>query len=128
MLDTSRARTQAREATPATPDQASPALPGEPGSDSRPGSDGKSDRPGERTERGLPRDPGDANEIDPADEPARVAPAYERGPAARAAGADRWGDLPPHVRDLFRMEGGGDLPPRYRDWIDAYYRRLDRTP
>jgi len=32
------------------------------------------------------------------------------------------------VRDLFRMEGGGDLPPRYRDWIDAYYRRLDRTP
>jgi hypothetical protein len=26
------------------------------------------------------------------------------------------------------MEGGRDLPPRYRDWIDAYYRRLNRQP
>ncbi|MCC7011508.1 MAG: hypothetical protein IT454_03005 [Planctomycetes bacterium] len=38
----------------------------------------------------------------------------------------QWGDLPPTVRDLFRTEGGGDLPPQYRDWIDAYYRRLNR--
>jgi hypothetical protein len=28
------------------------------------------------------------------------------------------------VRELFRAQGGDDLPPRYRDWIDAYYRRL----
>jgi hypothetical protein len=27
---------------------------------------------------------------------------------------------------LFRTEGGGDLPPQYRDWIDAYHRRLNR--
>jgi len=33
------------------------------------------------------------------------------------------------VRDLFRREGDGtDLPPQYRDWIDAYYRRLNRKP
>lgn len=38
----------------------------------------------------------------------------------------QWGDLPPTVRDLFTTEGGGDLPPQYRDWIDAYYRRLNR--
>jgi hypothetical protein len=36
----------------------------------------------------------------------------------------QWGDLPPTVRELFTTEGGGDLPPQYRDWIDAYYRRL----
>lgn len=40
---------------------------------------------------------------------------------------DRWGDLPIHVRDLFRAQGNGDLPPRYREWIDAYYRRLNRA-
>ena len=43
-------------------------------------------------------------------------------------GNERWGDLPIHVRDLFRTEGGGDLPPQYRDWIDSYYRRLNRRP
>ncbi|MFO1009221.1 MAG: hypothetical protein U1F29_04080 [Planctomycetota bacterium] len=41
---------------------------------------------------------------------------------------DRWGDLPEHARDVFRMQGGGDLPPRYRDWIDAYYKRLNKKP
>lgn len=41
---------------------------------------------------------------------------------------DRWGDLPVHVRELFRAQGGGDLPPRYRDWIDAYYKRLNGGP
>jgi hypothetical protein len=41
---------------------------------------------------------------------------------------ERWGDLPIHVRDLFRTEGGGDMPPQYRDWIDAYYRRLNQAP
>ena len=40
--------------------------------------------------------------------------------------ADRWGELPLRVREVFRAEGGGDLPARYRDWIDAYYRRLNR--
>jgi hypothetical protein len=45
-----------------------------------------------------------------------------------AAGNDRWGDLPVHVRELFRAQGGGDLPPRYRDWIDSYYRRSNQRP
>ncbi len=40
--------------------------------------------------------------------------------------ADRWGELPIYARDLFRAEGGRDLPPQYRDWIDAYYRRLNK--
>jgi len=40
--------------------------------------------------------------------------------------AERWGDLPVHVRDLFRSEGGRDMPAQYRDWIDGYYRRLNK--
>lgn len=43
-----------------------------------------------------------------------------------AGGSEDWGNLPVHVRELFRAEGGRDLPPRYRDWIDSYYRRLNR--
>ena len=38
--------------------------------------------------------------------------------------ADKWGDLPVHVRDVFRTQGGGDMPAQYRDWIDAYDRRM----
>lgn len=51
------------------------------------------------------------------------------GAGADGDGGDgRWGDLPVHVRELFRAQGGADLPPHYRDWIDAYYRRLNRRP
>jgi len=37
-----------------------------------------------------------------------------------------WGELPIHYRDVFRAEGGAGMPAEYRDWIDAYYRRLNR--
>lgn len=46
-------------------------------------------------------------------------------PLMAVNGKDQWGNLPVHLRDLFRAEGGTDLPPRYRDWIDSYYRRLN---
>jgi len=46
-------------------------------------------------------------------------------PLLAVNGKDQWGNLPVHLRDLFRAEGGTDLPPRYRDWIDSYYRRLN---
>jgi len=39
---------------------------------------------------------------------------------------DRWGDLPVHVQDVFRGEDSEQMPARYREWIDAYYRRLNR--
>jgi len=26
---------------------------------------------------------------------------------------------------VFRSQGGANLPVRYREWIDAYYRRLN---
>ena len=44
----------------------------------------------------------------------------------RQDAVDRWGDLPLHAREVFRVEGGGDLPAQYRAWIDSYYRKLNR--
>jgi hypothetical protein len=41
-------------------------------------------------------------------------------------GSGTWGNLPLHMRDIFRSEGGADMPARYRDWIDNYYRRLNK--
>jgi hypothetical protein len=49
----------------------------------------------------------------------------EGGPAVPVdPDAERWGDLPVRVRDIFRNQGGRDTPIQYRDWIDSYYRRL----
>ncbi len=39
---------------------------------------------------------------------------------------DQWGNLPIHLRELFRAEGGRAMPARYRDWIDSYYKKLNR--
>jgi len=65
---------------------------------------------------------------DPRNQPGPPPPSPSTEKVAAPNDAERWGDLPLHVRDLFRTEGGGDLPPQYRDWIDAYYRRLNRKP
>lgn len=43
-----------------------------------------------------------------------------------ANAADRWGELPVYARDVFRAQGGGDFPAAYREFIDAYYRRLNK--
>ena len=86
-------------------------------------------------ERPSPRRPGDRKPESPggSDDPGRNNPARDPGarPAgdpARAEGSGRWGDLPPRAREVFRSKGGTDMPSRYRDWIDAYYRRLNRIP
>jgi hypothetical protein len=39
---------------------------------------------------------------------------------------DKWGVLPDRVREKFRNQGADELPVRYRDWIDSYYRRLNK--
>ena len=103
--------------------QAEVNTPSEPPSERRP----DRDRPGgdETSERGE----GEPT-TSPSDAPARVPPPPDAigGMGPRIDDADRWGDLPPHARRYFRAEGGGPLPPQYRDWIDLYYRRLNRSP
>lgn len=51
----------------------------------------------------------------------------ETGAAARPNGVEEWGDLPVHLRKVFQNRVSDDVPPRYRDWIDAYYGRLNRS-
>ena len=90
----------------------------------RPEGDRPEDGPGQdgREPRNGQEPPGDG-ETRPGDRPLRDG----TGDGAGDDGGDgRWGDLPVHVRELFRAQGGADLPPHYRDWIDAYYRRLNR--
>lgn len=108
-------------------------------------------RPEKRTERDqaqgskAPRAPGEQEPSRPKEEPGSQRPKDSRekdsqpeqrtgGEAPRGAteraevvnDRERWGELPQYARDVFRVEGGGDLPPQYRDWIDAYYRRLSQ--
>jgi hypothetical protein len=59
-------------------------------------------------------------------QPTNTTPGSETEAASAVAqDSERWGELPVYVRDLFRAEGGEDMPAEYRDWIDAYYRRLN---
>ncbi len=93
-------------------------------------------KPGEEHEQKAPPQPGgEPHSPEASDEPPENRKTDQQPPEDETAGGidavdspERWGDLPIHVRDLFRTEGGGDMPPRYRDWIDAYYRRLNQAP
>lgn len=112
--------------------------------DKKPGAKGEKEQTPEMMDSGqrLPeplKGPGDCEKPTPRDSVApedesenRDAstdpPAAETGRVEVQDSAERWGDLPEHVRDLFRTEGGREMPPQYRDWIDGYYRRLNRRP
>lgn len=90
--------------------------------------EGEGQKPDPKPQEGEQPTDGQENAGDPenrtGDDPAEL----ETEKVAPGGGDDRWGDLPVQVRELFRAQGGGDLPPRYRDWIDSYYRRLNRRP
>lgn len=49
------------------------------------------------------------------------------GQASQADGVERWGDLPPTVQELFKNQSGEGMPSQYRDWIDAYWKRLNEA-
>ncbi|MCZ6597666.1 MAG: hypothetical protein O7B99_08515 [Planctomycetota bacterium] len=93
-----------REKTPDRPDQPNQ---DEPRQGEEPDSPFGSDDPGVNRE-GSPHDPESGDPV-PVDQD-----------------ADPWGMLPTRTRDVFRNEGNDDLPVQYRDWIDAYYRRLNQ--
>jgi hypothetical protein len=44
----------------------------------------------------------------------------------RREDTERWGNLPERVRETLRVHSSEELPVQYRDWIDAYYRRLNQ--
>jgi len=94
------------------------------------------EKPGEKPGDQAPhKQDGEPKSPEGSDEPPENRETDQPPPEGETAGridaidsTERWGDLPIHVRDLFRTEGGGDMPPQYRDWIDAYYRRLNQAP
>ena len=94
------------------------------------------EKPGEKPgEQAAHKQDGEPKSPEGSDAPPQNRETDQPPPEGETAGridaidsTERWGDLPIHVRDLFRTEGGGDMPPQYRDWIDAYYRRLNQAP
>ncbi len=118
-----------REATPSAPQSG--------GSEKKPG--GQEKQPGEEKQPGPEKKPGeqgrqnadgpDASKADPQQQKGSDPTAGAQGAGSSSSDArDRWGDLPFHAREVFRNEGGRDMPPLYREWIDAYYRRLNKQP
>ena len=76
--------------------------------------------------QGDPKDP-KASKQAAQNQPSGAPPGTAHDRAASTSDTrERWGDLPQHARDVFRSEGGRDMPVQYRDWIDAYYRRLNQ--
>ena len=113
-LDNPQGQPKQQEQTPENPEEQGGEKP-----------DGKKDRESQGDD---PRSPRESNEKNPqnqeGDNPPRLA--TDRLGAPSDSG-EKWGELPVHVRPIFRAEGSGDMPARYRDWIDAYYRRLNRN-
>lgn len=133
-MDRQGEQSTGRESTPSRPEpggekpQSGGEKPGEqgpkPGEEKKPG--------GEKDPAQQGRDPKDgpqASKADPEQRPgADPTRGAQGGAGAAQDGRDRWGDLPFHAREVFRNEGGRDMPPLYREWIDAYYKRLNRQP
>jgi hypothetical protein len=77
-----------------------------------------------------PQDGEQPDSPDGSDDPGENAPGVEidqeqGDPRSLDPNADTWGMLPAKVQEIFRNEGAEDLPVQYRDWIDAYYKRLN---
>ncbi len=97
----------------------------------KPGGEKPGEKPGDQPDGEEPggTQPKSPGEGDGAGEnrqgPEQGADAADRARQAAQA-RDGWGDLPSHVKDTFRSQGRSELPVRYRDWIDEYYRKLNR--
>jgi hypothetical protein len=130
-LDQGPGRQRSQEATPTLPEQQQPGgeQPGEqPGE--KPGGEQEGEQPGGQNPKPGEGEQPDGGPERPDDDPQNAEgndPKQDEtaAPSQRGDLSERWGELPVHVRDVFRTEGGEDMPAEYRDWIDAYYRRLN---
>lgn len=88
----------------------------------QPKPDGQKQEPqGQKPEDGRQSPPGQENR----NQPDR---AHEAGDAVpHGNDAERWGSLPERVPHVFQNQITDDLPLQYRDWIDGYYRRLNKV-
>lgn len=120
-LDSERNRgPQERENTPSEPGQ-------------QPQPSGEEPQQGQEGEEPHQKDDGSPQPDDsPNGQQGENRPAGEQtqdgsGGPSGADDANRWGELPVRYREVFRNQGGEDLPVQYREWIDAYHRRLSKS-
>lgn len=103
-----------REATPEAPPE------------KKPGEEGEQEKPSGKPEGEDPNSPRDANP--PGDNQEGDEREEETGDEIPASDDnDKWGMLPMRTQEIFRNQGRDDLPVQYREWIDAYYRELNRN-
>ncbi|MFT6713821.1 MAG: hypothetical protein ACJAVJ_001102 [Planctomycetota bacterium] len=112
---------------------------GEAGKQPKPGEEPgeeEGEKPGEKPgEKGKPEQEGgkDPKSGKESEQPAQNKPGSEGpsdgsiGPGSKANLSERWGELPERTRETFRNQGGEDVPLFYRDWIESYYRHLNRS-
>lgn len=115
---------QSSESTPEAPEEKPGGEKEEPGA----GEDGEKDGPKPDDKPGG-QDPNNPEGDPKSDGENRESGAGKEGATASGANPsseDGWGNLPSHVRDTFSSEGRTELPLRYRDWIDQYYRKLNK--
>jgi hypothetical protein len=129
-LDRQGEQSTGRESTPSTPDQQGGDQPQPDGK--KPGGE-KPEPGGEKPDpaRGGRENPDgpQGSPLDPEQRPGGPPKSGQAGTGVNPVDdRDRWGDLPTHAREVFRNEGGRDMPPVYREWIDAYYKRLNKKP
>lgn len=127
-LDGQGETTTQREATPKGPGEKEGGQ--QPGGE-KPGAEKQGTKPGDgqESEGGTPK--GNKDSKGPgknSNGPTPAAGATEGANSNAAGQVDRWGDLPVHARDVFQNQGGSALPTRYRDWIDQYYKKLNKKP
>lgn len=101
-----------KEQTPDDPSQQPGEKPGEKPEQQQQVADGEKPQGNKDHSEPSEKKPGEVSE-DPTQDPLMV-----------SADREQWGNLPIHMQEMFRAEGGDEVPARYRDWIDSYYRRL----
>lgn len=118
-LDSERNRgPQERENTPSEPGEQPQG-----GEDEQPGGE----EPQQEGEDGSPQPEGGPNDPQGENRPAGEQSQDGSGGPSGADDANRWGELPVRYREVFRNQGGEELPVQYREWIDAYHRRLSKS-
>ena len=90
------------------------------------GPDQQGDRPDRSSQaEGTPRGNRDNPPPTPKSDAAAPPDDPTQQPLQVSQDREQWGNLPIHMQELFRAEGGDKVPARYRDWIESYYRRLN---
>lgn len=93
----------------------------------KPGEEPNGEKDGEGEKEGEGETPkGNQEAMGGKDGEGKDQPKSELGGPKDANGEGQWGDLPIHLRKVFQNGVSDDVPPRYRDWVDAYYKRLGK--